>query len=76
MREAQAQALHLNHTGMVITTDIGKEKSNTFQSTLETGLRLSQLALKQTYGKEKCLNIRFIKATASKEIPFASILKT
>ena len=30
MREAQAQALHLNHTGMVITTDIGKEKSNTF----------------------------------------------
>ena len=26
MREAQAQALHLNHTGMVITTDIGKEK--------------------------------------------------
>ena len=53
MREAQAQALHLNHTGMVITTDIGKEKSNTFQSTLETGLRLSQLALKQTYGKRK-----------------------
>lgn len=53
MREAQAQALHLNHTGMVVTTDIGKEKSNTFQSTLETGLRLSQLALKQTYGKRK-----------------------
>jgi glycosyl hydrolase family 2, sugar binding domain protein len=53
MREAQAQALHLNHTGMVVTTDIGKEKSDTFQSTLETGLRLSQLALKQTYGKRK-----------------------
>ena len=53
MREAQAQALHLNHTGMVVTTDIGKGKSNTFQSTLETGLRLSQLALKQTYGKRK-----------------------
>lgn len=52
IREAQAQALHLNHTGMVVTTDIGKGKSNTFQSTLETGLRLSQLALKQTYGKE------------------------
>ena len=31
----------------------GKEKSDTFQSTLETGLRLSQLALKQTYGKRK-----------------------
>lgn len=75
IREAQAQALHLNHTGMVVTTDIGKGKSNTFQSTLETGLRLSQLALKQTYGKEKCLNIRFTKATASKEIPFVSILK-
>ncbi|KAA5378130.1 sialate O-acetylesterase, partial [Phocaeicola dorei] len=53
IREAQAQALHLNHTGMVVTTDIGKGKSNTFQSTLETGLRLSQLALKQTYGKRK-----------------------
>lgn len=26
IREAQAQALHLNHTGMVVTTDIGKEK--------------------------------------------------
>ena len=26
MREAQAQALHLNHTGMVVTTDIGKRK--------------------------------------------------
>ena len=38
---------------MVVTTDIGKGKSNTFQSTLETGLRLSQLALKQTYGKRK-----------------------
>ena len=34
IREAQAQALHLNHTGMVVTTDIGKEKSDTFQSTL------------------------------------------
>lgn len=53
IREAQAQTLHLNHTGMVVTTDIGKGKSNTFQSTLETGLRLSQLALKQTYGKRK-----------------------
>lgn len=27
IREAQAQTLHLNHTGMVVTTDIGKEKA-------------------------------------------------
>lgn len=27
IREAQAQALHLNHTGMVVTTDIGKGKA-------------------------------------------------
>lgn len=53
LREAQAQALHLSHTGMVVTTDIGEEESTHPQSALEIGLRLSQLALKQTYGKRR-----------------------
>lgn len=53
LREAQAQVLHLNHTGMVITTDIGKEEDTDTKSRLETGLRLSQLALRQTYGKKR-----------------------
>lgn len=53
MREAQAQALYLNNTGMVVTTDIGKEEVTDPKSKLEIGLRLSQLALKQTYGKRK-----------------------
>lgn len=53
MREAQAQALHLDHTGMVVTTDMGKEEELNSRNALETGLRLSQLALRQTYGKRR-----------------------
>lgn len=53
MREAQAQALYLNNTGMVVTTDIDHSRESGLQSKLEVGLRLSQQALRQAYGKKR-----------------------
>lgn len=53
MREAQAQALYLNNTGMVVTTDIDHTRESGLQSKLEVGLRLSQQALRQAYGKKR-----------------------
>ncbi|WP_455668190.1 sialate O-acetylesterase [Phocaeicola sp.] len=53
MREAQAQALYLNNTGMVVTTDIDHTRKSDPQSKLEVGLRLSQQALRQAYGKKR-----------------------
>lgn len=53
MREAQAQALYLNNTGMVVTTDIDHTRESDPQSKLEVGLRLSQQALRQAYGKKR-----------------------
>lgn len=53
MREAQAQVLHLAHTGMIVTTDIDQTDDTHSNSELETGFRLSQTALKQAYGKKR-----------------------
>ncbi len=53
MREAQAQALYLNNTGMVVTTDIDHTRESDPQSKLEVGLHLSQQALRQAYGKKR-----------------------
>lgn len=54
LREAQAQALYINNTGMVVTTDIVRTVGSTSRnSTLETGFRLSQLARRQAYHKKR-----------------------
>ena len=56
MREAQAQALHLNHTGMV-EPRYWERKSNTFQSTLETRSSPITVSFKANLRKKKNASI-------------------
>lgn len=51
MREAQAAALTLPHTGMAVTIDVGEEKDVHPRDKQSVGLRLSQLALTGCYGR-------------------------
>ena len=51
IREAQAKALALPHTGMVVTLDIGDEKNVHPRNKLDVGKRLARLALVGTYGR-------------------------
>jgi sialate O-acetylesterase len=50
LREAQAQALELPHTGMVCTLDIGNPRDIHPRNKREVGRRLALVALSRTYG--------------------------
>ena len=49
LREAQAMALSLPHTGMVVTTDIGESSDIHPKNKQEVGKRLAAIALDNTY---------------------------
>lgn len=52
LREAQSQTLHLNGTGMVVTTDLAEDTLDIHPSNKkDVGLRLAKLALSDTYEK-------------------------
>lgn len=51
LREAQAKALRLNHTGMAVTIDIGLADNIHPKNKQEVGRRLALIALANTYGK-------------------------
>ncbi|HWD41941.1 MAG TPA: sialate O-acetylesterase [Fimbriimonas sp.] len=51
LREAQAKALSLPHTGMAVTIDVGEADTIHPKNKREVGRRLSLWALSQTYGK-------------------------
>jgi sialate O-acetylesterase len=51
MREAQAKALAIPHTGMAVAIDIGDEKDIHPRNKLDVGKRLARQALVNTYGK-------------------------
>lgn len=51
LREAQAKALAIPHTGMAVTLDIGDAKDVHPRNKLEVGNRLARLALAGTYGQ-------------------------
>jgi sialate O-acetylesterase len=52
VRELQAAALRLPHTGMVVTIDIGDEKNVHPKNKQDVGYRLARLALADTYGRK------------------------
>lgn len=52
LREAQAQALHLDCTGMAVATDIGLANDIHPKNKQEVARRLALLALADTYGKD------------------------
>lgn len=51
LREAQAMALALPHTGMAVTIDIGEAEDIHPRNKQDVGLRLAQNALHHTYGQ-------------------------
>jgi sialate O-acetylesterase len=53
IREQQTKALQIFKTGMVVTTDLVKDTNNIHPTNKQdVGLRLANLALTETYGKE------------------------
>jgi sialate O-acetylesterase len=52
VRELQAAALHLPHTGMVVAIDIGDEKNVHPKNKQDVGNRFARLALADTYGQK------------------------
>lgn len=52
LRESQAKALHLNHTAMVTTIDIGEADDIHPKNKQEVARRLALCALSDTYGKD------------------------
>ena len=53
LRESQADALCLPHTGMVSNIDLGDAKDIHPKTKREVGRRMAAIALNQTYGKHK-----------------------
>lgn len=52
LREAQRKSLAIKHTGMAVIIDIGEADDIHPRNKQDVGLRLSQWALHQTYGKQ------------------------
>lgn len=52
LREAQSDALHLAHTGMVVNIDLGEADDIHPKNKQEVGRRLASLALQNTYRKK------------------------
>lgn len=52
IREAQRKSLAIKHTGMAVIIDIGEADDIHPRNKQDVGLRLSQWALHQTYGKQ------------------------
>ncbi|WP_455674560.1 sialate O-acetylesterase [Phocaeicola sp.] len=57
LREAQAQALHLSHTGMAVAIDIGDANDIHPKNKQEVARRLSLLALQHTYKKKRAAEV-------------------
>lgn len=53
LREAQRLAMEIEHTGMVVTTDIGDPRDIHPRDKREVGRRLALWALAQTYGRRE-----------------------
>lgn len=53
LREAQAAALMMNHTALVVTTDLSLQQATLQQKAFDKGFRLVQASLKQAYGKKR-----------------------
>ncbi|RPD41249.1 sialate O-acetylesterase [Chitinophaga barathri] len=51
IRESQAAALRVSHTGMAVTIDVGDAKDIHPRNKKDVGERLAALALRDTYGK-------------------------
>lgn len=51
IRESQAAALNVPHTGMAVTIDVGEAKDIHPRNKKDVGERLAALALRDTYGK-------------------------
>jgi len=52
LRESQTETLHLRHTGMAVTTDIGNPTDIHPRNKQDVGKRLALWALAETYGKK------------------------
>lgn len=52
LREAQSDALHLAHTGMVVNIDLGEANDIHPKNKQEVGRRLASLTLQNTYGQK------------------------
>lgn len=79
IREAQLQSTQVNHTGMVVTMDIGNPKNIHPANKEEVGNRLALWALSQTYGQEDlvfsgpiCTQAKFIDDSVELKFKYAA----
>lgn len=53
LREAQAAALAMSHTALIVTADLSLQQATPQQKAFDKGFRLVQAALKQAYGRKR-----------------------